>query len=703
MVTNVEQMDDNKTSALAAVAAMLGRGALDDAAARTDALLGEYPHCERVRNLCGAVRFHRGDAEGAEAWFKEALAIAPDFPPALSNLGNLRWTAGRFADALSLYARALSLDPALGDARRGLGIALGMMSGPEALASFRALEAQGSLTPPLRLAYAQLLRRLGRAEAARQMLEAAQAATPGFADFYLELAAVNKELGDREATAAWYEKAASRFPGNPGVALSCGNAARSAGDPEGALVHYRRAMDSGGASPGLLANMATLLLDLRRPSEAAEALEEAEALQPDDPYVLSARVDLELRRGRKADAEGYLRLLMEQVAGDDDWRPAVAQYLWEVGRRDQARELLERLLERAPEAAEARRRLAGLLSREGRYHDLIDLLGPLLDEEPAADVLMLVSVAYQALDEPELAEFYLQRAVAYADRPVASLVQLAEFSLSVGRDDEAEEYLKEALASDPINAEVHAVWGNLHRSRGREQEALASYRQALARNQRLFSTYTGMAALGDAWRDEETWDRVTRLLAEEGDALAPLDRAALCFSLAQVHEARGEYATSFAHYREGNDLVARVLDYRPEDDERLATRIRELFAPGIPEQGATRAGGTPAPLFIVSMPRSGTTLMEQMLGAHGDVTPCGELPFMRLALADNEVVDTGDLSPAAMERVRASYLKRLERHAVNTPCFTDKLPENFRFIGWMLLAFPEARIIHTKRDPVAVC
>ena len=190
------------------------------------------------------------------------------------------------------------------------------------------------------------------------------------------------------------------------------------------------------------------------------------------------------------------------------------------------------------------------------------------------------------------------------------------------------------------------------------------------------------------------------------------DRMHLCFALAKAYGGLGEYNKSFSYYEEGNSLRNKQLNYDIGKDKRIISRIREIFSAEIPALDVTPDGDTSKrTLFIVGMPRSGTSLVEQILASHTQVYGAGELDTMRKLvlpilsnLPDNNFhQQKSEIFLSEINTVRKEYLDALAALNVPEKIITDKMPLNFLYIGFILSAFPEAKIIHISRDPRATC
>jgi tetratricopeptide (TPR) repeat protein len=271
---------------------------------------------------------------------------------------------------------------------------------------------------------------------------------------------------------------------------------------------------------------------------------------------------------------------------------------------------------------------------------------------------------------------------------------------------------REILAETPNEPELHLSLANALKTLGRTQEAIESYRAAAAVRPHYGEAYWSLANLKTyRFTDAEIAD----MRAAETSANIPrVDRYHLCFALGKALEDRGEYAESFAFYERGNALKKTECRYRPEPLERNARLqasvcTREFFAV---RQGVGCRDRSP--IFILGLPRSGSTLIEQILSSHSQVEGTMELAVIpRLAqdLQGNERTGStprypGVLAELAAEefaRLGEKYLDDTKVYRTDKPFFIDKMPNNFRHLGLIHLMLPNAKIIDARRDPLACC
>ena len=271
---------------------------------------------------------------------------------------------------------------------------------------------------------------------------------------------------------------------------------------------------------------------------------------------------------------------------------------------------------------------------------------------------------------------------------------------------------QELAQRTPQDPELHLSIAHAQKTLGHTRQAIDSYRAAAAARPSFGEAYWSLANL-KTYRFTDAEIAHMRA-AEAREEIAPADRFHLCFAIGKALEDRGEYAESFGYYERGNALKLSECLYRPQPLERTAQLqqslcTREFFA-------ARRGFGSdsPAPIFIVGLPRSGSTLIEQILASHSQVEGTMELadiPRLVQDLQGRETQGSAPRYPGILETLTAEEFKRMgDQYLCDTrvyrtgkPFFIDKMPNNFRHLGLIHLMLPNAKIIDAHRDPLACC
>jgi tetratricopeptide (TPR) repeat protein len=423
------------------------------------------------------------------------------------------------------------------------------------------------------------------------------------------------------------------------------------------------------AAPGNADAYRLLGAALRRTGEAEEA-ERAEldaiAASVGDPELMAAAealLDNDLPR-----AERLLRPRLHARPTDVAAIRMMAELAGRLGRYPDAETLLRRALELAPAFSPARANLATVLYKQNRPAEAIAEL----DRLQAAD---------------------------------ASNQNLRAAALGrIGSYEEAILVYEQVLAKVPDQPKVWMSYGHALKTVGRQQDGIAAYRRALALAPALGEVWWSLANLKTVGFGEE--DVAAMAAALERDGLAREDRFHLHFALGRAYEERRDFAESFRHYAEGNQLRGETIGYDVGEVERFAARAQKLFTPDFFAARAGQGCPAPDPIFILGMPRAGSTLVEQILASHSRIEGTMELPDIpalarRLGKSEDALDALAALDAAELRALGEEYLERTRiQRKTERPFFIDKMPNNWVHAGLIRLILPNAKIIDARRHPL---
>jgi len=288
----------------------------------------------------------------------------------------------------------------------------------------------------------------------------------------------------------------------------------------------------------------------------------------------------------------------------------------------------------------------------------------------------------------------------------------ANTCVGLGEHDRALPLYRELLVGAPRAPDLHLSAGHCLKTLGRQQEAIEAYRAAAAARADFGDAYWSLANLKTYRFTEEEIERMQGVEAAPGTQLA--DRYHLCFALGKAYEDRGRYHESFRCYERGNALKRSESGYRPEPFERNTRLQSEVCTRAFFEARAGFGSRSNEPIFIVGLPRAGSTLLEQILASHSRVEGTHELAdiqrmVMELQGRDADLANPryprilAELKAEDVQRLGEKYLSDTRVYRTGKPCFIDKMPNNFRHIGLIHLILPNARIIDARREPMACC
>jgi tetratricopeptide (TPR) repeat protein len=422
-----------------------------------------------------------------------------------------------------------------------------------------------------------------------------------------------------------------------------------------------------------------------------------------------AQGDLLAQEGRQPEARAAMAQA-ERIGAMPRELLAVTNHLHE-GRFLKAEEICRYYLRQNPKNVEAMRLLAQIGVRLGILDDAEFLLDSAKAFEPdnlqiRLDYMDVLRKRQKFARSREEAEALYQR------DPASPLFQshLAIESMQTGDYDRAFELFDTVLAQLPRDPATLTSKGHALKTTGRQEEAVASYRAAFAARPDHGDAYYALANL-KTYRFTEDEILAMRDQVERPD-LGFMDRIYLSFALGKACEDRGEFADSFRFYEQGNELKRRQTRY---DADRMTGELRAQAEHCTPELFAGQAGlgfSAADPIFIVGMPRAGSTLLEQILASHSKIDGTLELPNIlalahrlrgRKASASRYPGHLHELTAEQLEQMGRAFIEDTRIHRQGAPFFIDKMPNNFRHIGLIHLILPNAKIIDARRAPLDCC
>ncbi|HZE43812.1 MAG TPA: sulfotransferase [Steroidobacteraceae bacterium] len=501
-------------------------------------------------------------------------------------------------------------------------------------------------------------------------------------------------------------------PAHPPATLLLGVARRKGGDaaaaldvlgplaamhPQWALAHYE---------------LALALSSLDRNAAAITALQRAVTLKPDMADAWRALGDELTNAGDAAGADAAYAQNIRASTKDPRLLTAAAALC--QNEIPQAEALLRAHLKKYPTDVAALRMLAEVAARLGRYEDAVTLLTRCLELAPSftaarhhrAIVLHRQNKPAAALRE--VSELFKKdpRNPAYNNLKAAILARIGELQDSI-------EIYAAILAEHPAQPKIWLSYGHALKTSGRENDSIAAYNKSIALLPSLGEAYWSLANLKTVQFTNEDVEAMQLQLRRPD--LAVDDRLHLHFAMGKALEDKGEYAASFEHYAQGNQLRHAQLSYQPDEMSTHVRRVKSLFTTQFFADRRDYGAAAPDPIFIVGLPRSGSTLLEQILSSHSLVEGTMELPD--IAGIARSLFDKGKKSQtpgysAVLAELDADQCRELgERYIAQTriqrktdaPFFIDKMPNNFAHIDLVQLALPRAKIIDARRHPLGCC
>ena len=513
--------------------------------------------------------------------------------------------------------------------------------------------------------------------AALEAASALLAEVPQNRDVLYLVAVSQRYLGRIADALKTLQRCEAEHPGFGRLFQERGHCYRSVGENPAAIDAYRRAVALNASLTASWRALADLCAGSALTAEADLARAQVIRLEKLPPPVVAASGML--AEGDTHGAERVLRRFLQTHGDHIEAMRLLAQIGMKLEILDDAEFLLESVLVFAPDYVAARYDYALVLLQRHKHANALAQAKQLLRIEANNRAFRIV----------------------YANACVG-----------LGQQEEAVKIYRELLDQAPSKADLYLSIAHAEKTLGRQTAAIEAYKAAAAAQPSFGDAYWSLANL-KTYRFAD--DEVAHLRAEEArDMVGMVDRYHLCFALGKALEDRGEYAESFRYYERGNALKKSECLYSAGALER-SLRLQETVC--TPQFIAARAGSgcaSAAPIFIVGLPRAGSTLVEQILASHSLVEGTAELaeiPQLVQLLAGREQRDSKPRYPAILAELSADKLRKFgEKFLADTrvyrtgkPYFIDKMPNNFRHIGLIHLILPNARIIDARREPMACC
>ncbi len=492
----------------------------------------------------------------------------------------------------------------------------------------------------------------------------------------------------------------------------------------------------------VLGFLGAILLKLERAADARPVLEKAIRLEPGFAKPHEDLGFLHLFTGNPGRAIGCFEEAIRLDAEQPGAWSGLADALMRNGDEERAQTARRRYLELSPSARAVSE--ANRCWHDGDAARAEELCEEVLKSDPTnTDALRLLARIAIADERHVIAEGLLKRLVKLSANHYLAHNELGRFLGDRGRIPEAIEEMQLAVELGPGVAGNHRVLGDLLSTVGKNEAALAAYEEALRLEPADAAALAGrghaLRILGHSAEAVAAYEECTRLRPDRGEvwwSLATMrgyafseeqltamrqaleaketgedTRIHLAFALARAAEYQDQYDDAWSYYERGNGLKRAQVKYDPVTTEMTHNAMIQACDRELLERSGVADFSEPGPIFILGLPRSGSTLLEQILASHSMVEGCGELPYIVMLTSNLGAADKqrypdvlADMSVEQLRAVGQSYLYHTRSHRDGKlPYFTDKMPANFTHIGLIHMALPHARIIDARRHPLDTC
>jgi tetratricopeptide (TPR) repeat protein len=596
---------------------------------------------------------------------------------------------GKLQDAERLYRAILQALPAHPDANHNLGVLAVAVGKPlEAIPLFQmALEANPQIEQ-FWLSYIEVLIQVGRLEEAKKVLvnaeqsgvsaEKLNVSHQQFQDISWTDA---RPLQDQLSSLLRYYQAGSyaeaevlalslteQFPKHAFGWQVLGVLLKREGRLNESLLPMQKAVELSPQDAEARSNLGVMLKDLGRLDEAEACFSQAIELRPEFAEAHNNLGNTLKELGKPDEAKASYKQAVALKPEFAEAHSNLGVTLQELGKLDESEVSLRQAIAIKPDFAKAHYNLGNTLNKAGKL------------EEAVARHRLAIEI------KPDFVEAHSNLGVTLKN---------------LGRFEEAVASFRQAIALEPDYAKAYSNLGITLQEVGRLDDAEASLRQAIALKPDFAEAHRNLAATKKFSSKDEQICQLEGLYRDP--TISEHERCLICFSLAKASDDLGDLANAFQLYAEGNALRKKKLRYDKAQDTDLFQALKASYPRIKPHSLAPEiVTHEYAPVFVLGLPRSGTTLVEQIISSHQQVTGAGELPFLSQfgrPLAVGQTLVDGEV----LETFRGQYLEALRQRSEGNAIVTDKMPHNFHLLGLITVALPEARIIHVRRDSAAVC
>ncbi len=456
-----------------------------------------------------------------------------------------------------------------------------------------------------------------------------------------------------------------------------------------------------------------LLLIEGKPDRALKEYQNTLRLDP-DRLRITEKIDrakamqIELRKLQQGTEEDRSATPKPRMSFEDEMTQALEHQ--EADRNQEAEDIYRSILKRDPNHVEAARLLARIAMDHERYGEAEIFLTHALQNAPdyARAWVDLVNAQQQQDKYDEATKSALELLRITPDSPESHMMYAGVIG-SAGRHEEAIMAYEKAIALEPEKPGAFSSMAHHLKTIGRQDKAIAAYRQSIAIKPDHTESYWSMANLKTFQFDNEEIDAMQALLLEKD--LPDASRVHVYNALGHEYESRKDYPKAFANFSACNQLRRKSESYDPVETETQHEKIIAIFNKKFLDQTAAEVSEV-SPIFIIGLPRSGSTLIEQILASHSQVEGTHELSDLPRTMQSArrkgsvhksfpESIEHLDLEQWA--EIGQDYLKSTQKYRTDRPFFVDKTPNNFIFAGVLKLALPNAKIINARRHPLDSC
>ena len=509
---------------------------------------------------------------------------------------------------------------------------------------------------------------LGQFDLAIENYEKALLIKPNYADAFCNIGIVQQKKGELNAAIQNYKKAIKINSRHVSAHYNMGISYKTKGDPEGAIICFKKAIKLHSGYAEAYNNMGIAFIDVSKLEKAVDCFKQAVEIKPD--YA-----EAHYNMGNALREKNNLVLALSHYQQAFEINPNYVEALnnignifVEKGQLDKAIYNYEKVVKINPQYFEVYFKLANIFLDTCKPERAIDCFKQVIKIKP-------------------------DHFVAYNN--------MGTVLLNINKTESAIECFNKAVKNQPDYALAYSNLGLAFSQKGELGAAVNNYNQAIKFNPKNSEFHRGLSLVK---KYKESDSQILQMEAIYFDVSTNIcNRCSICFALAKAMEDLNKQKDAFYYLREGNKLRKKILSYDIKSDKSLFYTLKktDMDAPKSAFLSFEKNSDS-CPVFILGMPRSGTTLVEQIISSHSKAFGAGELNFVK-ELGLRLSIGQENLTMTSLLKFRRNYLKKITELADGSPYVTDKMPHNFLYVGLICRTFPDAKIIHLERNPPATC